>query len=121
MTIQLGAVAVGGMLGAMLRYGLSLFIPSLGNFPLSTFLINVVGCFTMGYLVASFDRNLGSETWRLFLCTGLLGGFTTFSTFGLEVFALLRNSQVGMALFYALASCGLCVLAVGGGFLIASR
>ena len=77
-------VFLGGGLGAALRYGLNIGVPRvLGTaFPWATLIINIVGCFAMGLIAAWFilRPNLASE-WRLFLATGILGGFTTFSAF----------------------------------------
>lgn len=91
-------IALGGALGAVSRYGLASWIVSLSplqRFPLGTIVVNVIGCFAMG-LVASSTVKGGmwdNEQLRLFLMPGLLGGFTTFSAFGLETFALARAGQ----------------------------
>ena len=75
------------------------------NFPLSTFLVNVVGCLVIGVLVALVERhNLFSQETRLFLFTGLLGGFTTFSAFAYENVFLIRRGLVSAASVYALVS-----------------
>lgn len=94
---QVLLVALGGALGSVLRYlcGLGINrVALLAAFPWSTLAVNALGCFIIG-----FAGGLGSSTQmlteggRLFLFTGILGGFTTFSAFGLETFYLLRNGQ----------------------------
>lgn len=93
----LGAIAVGGGLGALARYGMALAFPA-GRFPWATFVTNVTGCFLIGVLmvlVAGAHRLV-----RPFLGVGFLGGFTTFSTYALEFNSLLRTGQVGTAVLY---------------------
>jgi CrcB protein len=93
-------VGLGGGLGALARYGLSELLPRQpGGFPWGTFTVNVAGCFLIGILMV-----LISEVWsahrlvRPFLGTGVLGGFTTFSTYALEVRGLLRSGSAEVAL-----------------------
>jgi CrcB protein len=94
-------VALGGALGSGLRYGASRAIPRLAGFPLATLLVNVTGCLAFG-LAAGWLASRG-ESARLFVLTGVLGGFTTFSTFGAETGTLLRESPGGAALYVALS------------------
>jgi CrcB protein len=109
---KLVLVFVGGGLGAVLRWqlsGLILHRTEDWRFPLATFVVNVVGCLIAGVLaglVVKLDA-LGANT-RLFLFTGLLGGFTTFSAFGLETVYLLRRHEYNCAATYMLLSvaCG---------------
>ena len=103
-------VGAGGFLGAMLRYGTSVLVlrhwPG-ANFPWATFFVNLVGCLLIG-VVAGFAESkvpLSSEL-RVFLMVGILGGFTTFSAFGFETFAMLRNE----AYLSAVANVGLQVV-----------
>lgn len=99
---QLLWVGLGGFCGSILRYQIGLGLTRFsGAFPLATLTINLTGCFLIGILAALGEKRgiLTSET-RLFLMTGFLGGFTTFSTFGLETFALLRAAKPGLALLY---------------------
>lgn len=90
-------IAVGGALGAVLRYlagnaAVKYFNPQL---PYGTFIINISGCFFMGLLMTLIvDKGLLSPVWRLFLCVGVLGGFTTFSSFGYEVYSFLRKETL---------------------------
>ena len=90
-------VGLGGFLGTVLRYAVGGWIGRMKvgwTFPLETLLINVSGCLVLGALAALADsRGVFSDTTRAFLFIGLLGGFTTFSTFGYETFQLLRDGQ----------------------------
>ena len=99
-------VACGGAIGATMRYGLSLLLTKPQQlFPWSTWWINLMGCLLAGIFFALSQRYpvLQQET-RLFLMVGVLGGYTTFSSFGLETFLLLKQGQVWIALAYALSS-----------------
>jgi CrcB protein len=111
-------VFVGAGLGGAARYGLGLligrFVP--GPFPWGTFVINVSGCFVMGSLMYLFkDRGLLSPHHRLFLMVGILGGYTTFSSFGYESHALMMRSHPLVELSYALFSMILGIAAVWAG------
>lgn len=90
-------VGVGGFLGSTARYGLGGLIARLKagwTFPLETLIINVLGCLAIGWLAGlSEARGLFTGATRAFLFIGVLGGFTTFSTFGYETFQLMRGSQ----------------------------
>lgn len=116
-------VGVGGGLGAIARYalgGLVLHLSLQQRFPWSTFAVNVLGCFVAGLLAGLVERQhvLGPET-RLFLFTGLLGGFTTFSAFGLETVQLLRRGDWLLAAGYAGGSVLLGLAAVWLGLRVA--
>src|SRR5699024_418965 len=101
-------VALGGGLGSVARYGISsIWLARAGDwrFPAGTFVVNVVGCLVIGVLGAlAVKQHVFSPEVRLFLFTGLMGGFTTFSSFGLETFCLLRRGEVFMAGGYIIAS-----------------
>lgn len=89
-------VALGSAIGGVCRYGVSQIIGKLygGIFPLGTFIVNVVGCFIIGFLFGCVDRGLSlSAATRLFLITGFCGGFTTFSTFAHENYLLFENEK----------------------------
>lgn len=106
-------IGAGGFIGSSLRYLISLFVQNkvLTTFPFGTFAVNILGCFLIGAVYALSDRgNLGAE-WRLFLATGILGGFTTFSSFSNETVSMLRDAQYGSALLYVGASVILGLLA----------
>ncbi|MGE5361788.1 MAG: fluoride efflux transporter FluC [Bacteroidales bacterium] len=89
-------VAAGGALGSVARYGLDGFVLRLASpyFPSGTFVVNAVGCLVFGAIMGFADgRSLLTPTGRLFLLIGLLGGFTTFSTFTFETFQLVRGGE----------------------------
>jgi CrcB protein len=112
------AVAVGGAVGAAGRYGLDRLIErrSFAVFPWSTFTINVSGCFLIGLVIAALvDRHEAPAWVRAGLVVGVLGGYTTFSTFAQESLDLLRAEDVALALLYSLGSLACGVLAVVGG------
>ncbi len=85
-------VALGGAIGAMARYGISLIKP-INNFPWHTFVINVLGCFIIGICLSLFKNNKIDNLTYLLLATGICGGFTTFSTFSAESLSLLQNER----------------------------
>lgn len=100
-------VFIGGGLGAALRHGVNLGTARwLGTaFPWGTLTVNVVGSLAMGLIVAWFAfKGDASQHWRLFLTTGILGGFTTFSAFSLDVALLYERGEVGLAALYVLLS-----------------
>jgi CrcB protein len=105
---QLILVGLGGGLGAIARWklgGLVLHRTEAWKFPLSTFLVNVIGCIVAGLLAGlAIKRDWLTPDARLFLLTGLLGGFTTFSAFGLETVLLLRRGDFGVAVGYVFLS-----------------
>ena len=110
-------VALGGAIGAVSRYGLgSYFIKSSSTFPWATWCINLLGCFLAGVFFA-FSQQYPTlqNNARLFLMVGILGGFTTFSSFGLETFQLLKHGQTTLALGYVISSVimGVIFLALG--------
>ncbi|MEJ2871730.1 fluoride efflux transporter CrcB [Actinomycetospora sp. OC33-EN08] len=96
------AVALGGALGALARWGLSLAWPTpAGGFPTTTLLVNVVGCLLMGILVVHVaEVRTAHPLVRPFLGVGVLGGFTTFSTFAVDAQHLLAAGRLGPALGY---------------------
>jgi fluoride exporter len=103
---QLAAVAAGGAVGAPLRYAfVLLFPPDPGRFPVVTAAENLVGALLLAFvLTAMLGRWRSLEPYRLFLGTGLLGSFTTFSTLSLELVQLLQAGAFGTAALYALSS-----------------
>jgi fluoride exporter len=109
-------VFLGGGLGAALRHGVNIAAARLlgPNFPFGTLTVNVTGSIAMGLLAGYFAfRGDASQHWRLFLATGILGGYTTFSAFSLDVAVLWERQAVWPALAYVLASV---LLSVGGLF-----
>ena len=114
--IKIIAVLLGGAVGTGFRYGLSTFIYSLvekPSFPYANFIINVSGSFVIGLLAELFDpRVLVSPTVRVALLTGVLGGYTTFSSFSFETFSLVRDGEMWLAALNALGSVALGLIAV---------
>jgi len=100
------AIGAGSFIGGIFRYLLSLLIQAKAttNFPFATLTVNIIGCFFIGIVFGFFDKGQLSHEWKLFLATGILGGFTTFSAFSNETFVLLREGHAGYALLYILAS-----------------
>ncbi len=113
-------VGLGGFVGAITRFqigSLSLRYLPPTQFPWATFSINVVGCFLAGLVVAWLERaNLNvyfySREARLLIVIGLLGGFTTFSAFGLETVSLIRTGQTTLALINVLGSVSIGIIAL---------
>ncbi|MDQ2954058.1 MAG: fluoride efflux transporter CrcB [Pseudomonadota bacterium] len=109
-------VFLGGGIGAALRHGVNLLSARLFglSFPFGTLFENVTGSLVMGLLAAYFAlKGDASQHWRLFLTTGILGGYTTFSAFSLEVALLYERGELGLASLYVLASV---ILSVAGLF-----
>jgi CrcB protein len=115
-------VFLGAGLGGVARYGVNqLAVAWLGlAFPFGTLAVNVIGSFLMGLLAEVIaDRLGGWPEARLFLMTGVLGGFTTFSAFSLDAYALWARGEGGLAAFYVVASVGLSIGALIGGVALA--
>ena len=117
------AIAVGGGTGALLRHLMNHVVQARfgAGFPAGIFLITVVGCLAIGTLaglIASERVHIG-ETGRAFIVVGILGGFTTFSSFGLDTFTLAKGGQLGAAAFNALGQLVLGLAAVWIGYALA--
>lgn len=115
-------VALGGAIGASLRYIVSTLIASRWalNFPLGTLLVNVSGCLAVGFLlIKGFESGSLSNDWRLFLVVGIGGAFTTFSSFSFETIQLLRDGFYVTAACNALGNLILCLLATISGVMLA--
>ena len=110
-------VGFGGMLGSIARYLVGLSINNI-SFPYSTLIVNIVGSLVIGAIVGIAIKSVGFYDWKLFLATGICGGFTTFSSFSLECFQLLQQSRNIAALSYICISiiCG--ILATIAGYFI---
>ena len=120
--LNLLIISLGGALGAVSRFllgnGLSRALGS--ALPYGTFVINIVGCFAMGLLMTIIvDREMLPAAWRLFLCVGFLGGFTTFSSFGYEALMLLTEGRLLAVLAYVGGSVVLGLVAAAAGVLCA--
>lgn len=115
-------IGLGSFIGGVSRYLLSQLIQNkaLAAFPYGTLTVNIIGCFLIGIVFGLNERSGLSDEWRLFLATGLLGGFTTFSAFSYESISLIRDGQSGSALIYIGCSIVLGLLATYGGMLAMS-
>ncbi|MGN6682489.1 MAG: fluoride efflux transporter CrcB [Devosia sp.] len=115
-------VAIGGALGSMARYGTGVLVGKAwsASFPLGTMLINIVGSLAMGLLIGYLVRT--TPAWqadaRLFVAVGVLGGFTTFSSFSLDAVSMLERGELGLALFYVLGSVIIGIAALFAGLVV---
>lgn len=117
-------VFVGGGVGSMLRHGVNVSAARLAGtaFPCGTLAVNVTGSLVMGLFAGYFAfRGDASQSWRLFLMTGILGGYTTFSAFSLDTALLYERGETALALAYVLASVGLSVLGLFAGLALARQ
>ncbi|MET3729110.1 CrcB protein [Fictibacillus halophilus] len=107
------AVAMGGIVGALLRFwcGMFLFNPE-GSFPFSTFFVNVIGSFILGWFVVYGVKKIKSNNLIVALQTGVIGSFTTFSTFNTEILLLVEDQLYTMAFLYFSASAVTGVIAI---------
>ncbi|TZF81721.1 fluoride efflux transporter CrcB [Pedobacter sp. BS3] len=115
-------IFLGGGLGSVLRYLVNRWVTGLiaSVFPYGTFLVNITACFLIGFLVFFSDRlGAGSLNWRLFLITGLCGGYSTFSSFTFENVQLISDHQLFTMLLYTVSSIALGFLATYMGILVA--
>ncbi|MEP6513165.1 MAG: fluoride efflux transporter CrcB [Parafilimonas sp.] len=100
------AIGTGSFIGGIFRYLISQVIQNKFSttFPFGTLGVNIIGCFLIGFVFALSDRGNLTQEWRLFLATGILGGFTTFSAFSNETVGLLRDGQFLYAAAYIFSS-----------------
>lgn len=109
MTLKLLAIGLGGFAGAVLRFladkAVTAQLPET-KFPTGIFLVNIVGCLAAGFLAERFKGLIIDEHVRLSIFAGLLGAFTTFSTFSLQTAELILSDEVGIALLYVGLSIG---------------
>ena len=118
-------VTLGSAIGGLLRYAITRLTLTLSiSFPFGTVLINVLGSFVIGYfgtLTLQSGKYPASDNLRLFVMVGICGGFTTFSSFSLQTFDLMRSGGWGRALANVVLSVALCVGAVAAGHLLAQQ
>ena len=100
-------IGLGSFLGGISRYLVTIYIHNryLSNFPFGTLAVNVIGCFLIGLVYGITEKGNLSAEWRIFLATGILGGFTTFSSFSHETVTLLREKEY----LYAFSNLGLSI------------
>ena len=120
------AIAVGGALGSVARHGVNVLVHDrwpVMRFPLGTLAVNVAGCLIIGVLagLVMSERIALRFYWREFLFVGILGGFTTFSTFGLDTITLVRTGSMSAAAWNVIAQVGLGLVAVQLGMLLTAR
>ena len=112
-------VFIGGGLGAALRHGVNLLSARLFGtaFPWHTLIENVTGSLMMGLLAGyfAFKADPSAQHWRLFLTTGILGGYTTFSAFSLDAMLLYERGETALAALYVVASVGLAIAGLFAG------
>lgn len=109
-------IFLGGGVGSVLRYLISMYTQKLvkiGSFPLGTFLVNILGCFMIGFLTSYFMKS--DNYLKYLLITGLCGGFTTFSTFSIENYSLWENQQFATLILYIVLSVLIGFIAVFSG------
>lgn len=110
---SLAAVALGGALGAVMRFSLAALIGAHHLFPWATLTINIAGSFAIGLVWGAYGHTEWFQNWgRLFIVIGMLGGFTTFSAFSLETLGLINNHKLVLAAGYVIASVLSCLIAV---------
>jgi fluoride exporter len=115
-------IGLAGLLGTLARYALSGFIGRRfgETFPTGTLVVNIVGCFLAGFLFYLMqERFLVNDIVRTAIMIGFLGGFTTFSSFGLQTFTLLRDGEMGLATMNVLVSNVAGLLTVWAGYSLA--
>ncbi len=121
---QVLAIAGGGALGALLRFWVSTAVYAMAGrgFPYGTLAVNILGSLVMGFLyILLLERTLEGAGMRAFMLIGLLGAFTTFSTFSIETLMLMEGGQYVRALINTLASVVLCVAAAALGVILARQ
>lgn len=117
-------IAAGGALGSVLRYAVHGWVQRLAGhtFPIGTLVVNVVGCLLIGLVAGLASGTIAlREPYRLGLVVGVLGGFTTFSTYGLETLSLAESGHLRFAVFNVLLSNVIGLLAVWFGTLLAGK
>jgi CrcB protein len=117
-------IAVGGAFGSVLRYAVQGWFRELfgARFPWGTFVVNITGCLLIGLLAGLFaGPRLVREEYRIGLMIGVLGGYTTFSSFGLETFSLANDGEFRLALLNMVLSCVVGFAAVWVGYRVAER
>lgn len=121
MLFKMFIAGLGGFIGTLCRYVLNDFIYRAMQYPLfpyGTFTINILGCFFIGLIASLAETRIISPDVRLFIQIGMLGGFTTFSSFGLETFNLLRDGQFILGAMNVLLQAGIGLLAVWLGYYV---
>ncbi len=118
---QFFIVGIGSFLGGGLRYLISIFFNQKvnGDFPYATLSVNLLGCLLIGLFYGLFEKSLINNDWKLFLTTGLCGGFTTFSSFSNESLELFKQGNIMSMLIYILISIIIGITLTYAGYLMA--
>lgn len=114
-------IALGGGLGSILRYFTSVLVSKYwsSNFPLATFIVNSIGCLLIGFIIGLLEKNqLSDSRLKWFLVTGICGGLTTFSAFGMENYNLFQNNNSLLAFVYIAMSIVIGLLAIWFGIFL---
>lgn len=114
-------IALGGAIGSVLRYLTTVLVSKYwsSQFPLATFIANVLGCFLIGFLIGILEKNnVSNSHLKWFLMTGFCGGYTTFSAFGYENYSLFQSNNSMLAFTYIGLSVFVGIMAVGLGLFI---
>lgn len=117
-------VGLGSFVGGTLRYMLLITFNKIARsctFPIGILVVNVLGCFLIGVLYSYFKNRVGESLLPLLLMTGVLGGFTTFSTFSLEVLQLYQQNELLKAILYVIVSVGIGILACFLGCIVGNK
>jgi fluoride exporter len=113
-------IGLGGFIGSLFRYGFNVLCKSFA-FPISTFLVNIIGCMLIGFIAAMARKLSISEDLKFFLTTGFCGGFTTFSAFALENQKMFTEGNYILAFAYIIASVCIGILMVYLGFFLGNK
>ncbi len=117
--MEIICVGLGGAIGAVLRYAISL-LPYKGSFPMLTLITNVLGAILIGFITGYAAKKNLPQNLVLFLKTGVCGGFTTFSTFSLEAYSLMHSGSYILSIIYILSSLILCLGGIMIGMLLSN-
>ena len=113
-------IALGGSIGAILRYLFTLAIP-INNLPLATLSVNVIGSLLIGIAFYFLQKTADQDFLKYFIIIGVFGSFTTFSTFSLDIFRLIEQKQIILSLIYLISSVSLSILAVFAGYFLSKN
>lgn len=96
------AIGIGSFIGGIARYLITVLIQNkiVSSFPYGTLMVNITGCFLIGMVYSLSEKGSMNVDWRLFLATGILGGFTTFSAFSMETVFMLKQGLISSAFLY---------------------
>ena len=117
---QIGLVAIGGGIGASLRYAISSWI-TYESFPIATISVNIVGSFILGIIALGISQSLISTELALFLGVGIIGSFTTMSAFSVETIEMLQDGNVSSASIYVVMTFTLCPILAWLGWLVGEK